>query len=286
MSFLVIILFSSIAIAQLQYSVNTVVDERGKSLVKLIITFPEPEKTFDFTIKGNVDKFNASSNAGPALCELKNGLITSVNCVLNLTKEKRTIYIDYGTSSFVKISDRHYFDGDFSLGKAIDSMVVSVTLPEGMVPVKDIEGTFPPNATASWDLSGRKLTMTWPLSNLAADRLLRFQVLYENIQPSITILWYIPLAIAAVASAAFVIVRRMKKSREVVLSVLDGFERKVMDVIIASGGAANQRKVVQETNLSKAKVSRVVKSLAERGLIDVERLGRTNKLKAKKKMFE
>jgi uncharacterized membrane protein len=59
-----------------------------------------------------------------------------------------------------------------------------------------------------------------------------------------------------------------------------------MDVIIASGGTVNQRKVVQETNLSKAKVSRVVKSLEERGLIEVERLGRTNKLKARKKILE
>ena len=47
----------------------------------------------------------------------------------------------------------------------------------------------------------------------------------------------------------------------------------------------NQRKIVQETNLSKAKVSRVVKSLVERGVIEVERIGRTNKLKILKKKF-
>jgi uncharacterized membrane protein len=290
LSFFVIVLFSTAAFAQLQvYSVNTVLDEKGRSFVKLVITFPGAEETFNFTIKGNVENLNASSNAGPVSCELTSGLITPVHCSLNLTKEKRTVYIDYETPSFVKISDKHFFYGDFSLGKSIDSMVVFLTLPEGMVPVKEMESTFPPNATASWDLSGRKLTLTWSLSNLTADRSLIFQVLYENMQPSAVskAIWYIiPLVIISVVLITLFIVRRMKKSREVVLSVLDGFERKVMDVIIASGGTVNQRKVVQETNLSKAKVSRVVKSLEERGLIEVERLGRTNRLKARKKILE
>ena len=288
--FFVIVLFSTVAFAQIQvYSVNTVLDERGRSFVKFVITFTGAEETFNFTIKGTVEDFNASSNAGPVLCELTNGLITPVQCSMNLTNEKRTVYINYETPSFVKISDRYFFDGDFSLGKPIDSMVAFVTLPEGMVPVKEMESTFPSNATASWDLSGRKLTITWSLSNLTADRSLIFQILYGNIEPSATstLLWYIiPLVVISAGLIAFFIVRRMRKSREVVLSVLDGFERKVMDVIIASGGAVNQRKVVQETNLSKAKVSRVVKSLEGRGLIEVERLGRTNKLKARKKVLE
>jgi uncharacterized membrane protein len=59
-----------------------------------------------------------------------------------------------------------------------------------------------------------------------------------------------------------------------------------MKAISQAGGEINQRKVVQETNLSKAKVSRVVKTLAERGLIEIKRSGRTNKLKmVKKKIF-
>ena len=84
----------------------------------------------------------------------------------------------------------------------------------------------------------------------------------------------------------FFFYRNIKKPKEVILSVLDDFERKVVEVITNAGGEINQRKVVQETNLSKAKVSRVVKRLQERGLIDVTRLGRTNKLKLVQKKFE
>jgi hypothetical protein len=153
LSFFVVIfvLFNTVAFAQIQvYSVNTVLDEKGNSFVKLIITFPGTENTFNFTIKGSVKNFNVSSNAGPVVCELTNGLITPVQCSMNLTNDKRTVYIEYETPSFVKISDRYFFDGDFSLGKPINSMVVLITLPEGMVPAKEIESTFPSNATASY----------------------------------------------------------------------------------------------------------------------------------------
>lgn len=286
LSFFLITLFSTAAMAQIQYSVNTIVDANGRSFVKLIVTFPEPEKTFNFTIKGRVEKLNASSNAGPADCKIISDLITSVNCELSLTNEKRTIYIDYETSDFVKISGKHFFDGDFALGQEIDSMTVSVTLPEGMIPVRDMEGVFPPNATIIWDPQGGRAALIWSLNDISADRILRFQVLYEKLQTSGSQLWYIVFPVMAISAMTIVIIKKRKKSKEVVLSVLDEFERKVMDVIISSGGVVNQRKVVQQTNLSKAKVSRVVKSLSERGLIEVERLGRTNKLKAKKKIFE
>jgi len=288
LSFFVIVLFSAAVLAQLQYSVNTVLNEKGRSFVKLMITFPGPEETFNFTIKGNVENFNASSNAGPVSCELKNGLITPVHCSLNLTENKRTVYIDYETSSFVKISDRYFFDGDFSLNREIGTIAVSITLPEGMTPAKDIEGIFPSNATMIWNPQGGKVNLIWSLNDIPADRILRFQILYEKLQTSGFQLWYIVFPVIAIVTIIIVIlIKKMRgKSKEIVLSVLDEFERKVMDSIIASGGTVNQRKVVQETNLSKAKVSRVVKSLEERGLIEVERLGRTNKLKARKKVLE
>ena len=42
-----------------------------------------------------------------------------------------------------------------------------------------------------------------------------------------------------------------------------------------------QKVLVRETDFSKAKVSRLVKSLSERGVLEVEPMGRTNKIKLK-----
>jgi uncharacterized membrane protein len=91
--------------------------------------------------------------------------------------------------------------------------------------------------------------------------------------------------IVALFISTFLYFRFLRKPEKIILSVLDEFERKVFDVI-KEAGEINQKKVAQLTNLSKAKVSRVVKSLAERGLIEVERLGRTNKLKIVKKKLK
>jgi uncharacterized membrane protein len=91
--------------------------------------------------------------------------------------------------------------------------------------------------------------------------------------------------VAAGGVLGFIYIRHFRKPQKFILSVLDDYERKIMDLIIASEGVTDQKKIVKDTNLSKAKVSRVVKSLVERGLIEVERIGRRNKLKLIKKKF-
>jgi uncharacterized membrane protein len=118
---------------------------------------------------------------------------------------------------------------------------------------------------------------------------MKFQILYETIV--IPPLFDFRIRYALLAGGAiglistFVYLRYFRKPEKVILSVLDEYERRIFDLIVAAGGTVNQRKIVQETNLSKAKVSRVVKSLVERGVIEVERIGRTNKLKVLKKKF-
>lgn len=287
LTFLSFLLLVGVALAEIQYSVNVELEEDGQSLVKSTATFSQPEETLNFTIKGSVSEFNATSNAGLVSCKLDYTVITFVYCNLDLTKEKRTVYITYKTSDFVKISEKNYFDGDFDLNQEVDNLAVSVTLPEGMVPIKETEGIFPSGAVATWDPPGRKLTITWSLSDLST--MPRFQILYEKIeQPPLFRLRLRHFAIfgSAAATVFFIIyIRYIRKPEKMIISVLDEYERKVMDMIIASGGAVNQRKVVQETNFSKAKVSRVIKSLVERGLISAERMGRTNKIRILKKKF-
>ena len=44
----------------------------------------------------------------------------------------------------------------------------------------------------------------------------------------------------------------------------------------------DQRKIVAQVGFSKAKVSRIVQSLVGRGIVDVERVGKRNKITLKK----
>lgn len=292
---LVFFLFAASVYAQIQYyGIDTILDEKGRSSVKLTITFERPETNFKFNVLGRVEKFNVTSIAGPVSCSVDVSGISSIACNLSLTMEKRTVDIAFETNDFVKVLDnKFYFDVDLSLNKDIDQTFASVRLPEGMAIVNETvlgkpSYSYPENATIIGD--GRHFIVVWRLTGIKSGQPMKLQVLYEQLQMPLPFqirLRYIAVFGAAVAGVlAFAYIRYFRKPEELILSVLDEFERKVMDVVVAAGGAVNQKKVVQETNLSKAKVSRVVKSLVERGVIEVERAGRTNKLKLVKKKFK
>ena len=290
MFFVMILLFFSIAYAQVQYYTGDIaVDEKGMSTIKLTITFARPEKTFNFTVIGKVQNFNATSNAGQPSCSVVVSGISVINCNMSLTTEKRTLELRFGTSDFVKTLDnKFYFDADLGINRDIKEIFVSARLPEGMALVSEnVTGrlSFPENATYYSD--GRRIIVLWKISNMPSDLPLRFQILYEQVKPQYLQLWYlIVLGLITVTILTYIILRFLKRPEKLILSVLDEYERKVMDAIVHSGGSITQKKVVKETNLSKAKVSRVVKSLADRGLIEVERAGRTNNLKTTKKRFK
>ena len=67
----------------------------------------------------------------------------------------------------------------------------------------------------------------------------------------------------------------------VVTSVLREDERKIVGILESHEGKVIQKVIVRETDFSKAKVSRLVKNLKERGIIDVEPIGRTTKITLK-----
>lgn len=282
---LAIVSLAGLGYAQLAYySIDSVLSDDGTADIKLTMTFKEPVSKFNTTIIGRVSGFTASSNSGPVNCDVIVKGATSINCNFNLTKEKRTVTLGYKTPDFIKqLEDKFFFSNDFSINEDIDRAFATVRLPNRMAVVKGGKISFP----ESVDILSEGNVVIWSLNGITSSQGLKIEVLYERLPPpfleqlSISKIMIFALIVGGVI--AFLLLRYMKKSEQLVLSVLDEFERKVIEIISTNQGEVNQRKVVQETNLSKAKVSRVVKSLAQRGLIEVQRLGRTNKLKLVKK---
>ena len=276
---LILVLFLPIVLAQLQYYGGDVtLDENGRSIVKLTFTFAEPVETFNFTVLGKIDDFRAKSIAGLVNCTVVISGISDINCDLPLTEEKRTVEMELITQDFTKpLGKKFLFSGDFSIDQKIDQFTLSLRLPEGMA-LSDSESrlSFPENATKVSD--GRHIIVIWKLENIDGQPLV-FQALYEPTQEMPTLIWYFVGGVIVIGVGVFFILRKIRKPGDVILSILDDYERSVIKVISGAGGEINQRKIVQQTNLSKAKVSRVVKALKERGLIEIQRMGRTNKVK-------
>ena len=282
--------FTSASFATIQfYGADMDLNSDGNAKIKLTVTFQQPVKGFQLAIFGSVKNFEASSNSGPVDCKVEVGAASIIDCKMNLTQEKRTLELTFETADFVRTVDtKSFFSLDLSLSQSIDQATASVKLPEGyaLTNTSLIPATFPSASSIVSD--GRRIIVNWDVANLTEEHPFKFQTLYEPVKSQF------PLALVSVGILSFLALggvgfffyRRVKKPKEVILSVLDDFERRVIEVITTAGGEINQRKVVQETNLSKAKVSRVVKRLHERGLLEVTRLGRTNKLKLVQKKFE
>lgn len=286
--FIVTILIIPSVNAQVQYyGIDVSLDENGKSYIALTMTFLEPEKKFNLVVFGRIENLEATSNAGHVNCTLNVKEASFLDCDLPLTQEKRTLGIKFDTPDLVKSLDsRFLFSGDFSLNQHIQQVFASIKLPEGFAVAKE-NGVSPEDVDIASD--GRRIIVNWELKNITTKDALKFQVIYEKLGSALFIrpIYLVIISIVTIIiiiSAVFFILRKIRtQPQEVILSVLDEYERKVMQVITEAGGEISQKKVVQQTNLSKAKVSRVVKSLINRGVIQSERKGRTNRLRIIKK---
>ncbi len=69
-----------------------------------------------------------------------------------------------------------------------------------------------------------------------------------------------------------------QKTVKIILPVLKKDEKIIYNTIIKHGDGVNQKIIVKDSGYSKAKVSKVLNSLKERGLVRLERIGRKNKV--------
>ncbi len=274
------------------YKIDITLDDEGKSDVKLVITFKEAEETFSFDIIGRIENFEATSNAGPVDCNVRVSGTSSINCIMDLTETQKELQINFTTSDFVKtLDEKFYFSGDLSPNAYATEISTTLKLPQGTLLVgEDISSSilsYPKSASAH--ILGDSIIVVWTLYNVPETEGLKFEVLYEQVKTppwfQLRMRHFVLLGASFAVVLGFIFVRYLRRSESVVLSVLDEYERKVVD-IISKEGEVKQKQVVQLTNFSKAKVSRVVKNLAKRGLIEVERRGRTNRLKIVKKKLK
>lgn len=270
------------------YKIDISVDESGSSHVQLFINFEKPEDIFSMDIIGRIEGFEADTNAGPADCSVSTSGTSKISCNLNLTETRKELRINFTTADFVKsLDDKSYFSAALGPKTSVNHVSATIRLPQNtLLTGEDISSSiisYTQNASAH--IVGDSILIIWNLNDISSDAI-KFDVLYERVEPPVWFQFrmshFILLGGSFAAVIGVIIVLYLRRSKNVVLSVLDEYERKVMDVI-SKEGEVKQKQVVNMTNLSKAKVSRVVKSLADRGLVEAERRGRTNILRNVKK---
>jgi uncharacterized membrane protein len=167
---------------------------------------------------------------------------------------------------------------------------VDVKLPDGMFLAEDKVLLPISPSGAKKGIDGRRITVSWIFRNKRVGDLIPIRIYYEPLTPkpieNFIYRWLGVFVLVFVVSIFFVY-RSISKKSELVLSVLNEAERIVIDIIKKEGGKkVDQRKIVARSGFSKAKVSRIIKSLGDRGVISVERVGRKNRVSLKKIISE
>jgi DNA-binding transcriptional ArsR family regulator len=236
---------------------------------------------FSFRFYGNIR--NISSNVN---CVVEGELISC------RSENATAINIQIISDIVAKAGNTYSFNMQLELRDDVNRVTTLITLPVGMI-IKDESEIFPSSyRTLS---NGRNILVYWELENVSRTQPLSFRVKYQSIQPSPEIfnrfyllILFLIIVLFFVAMYALkkrkVIVRKIirVKPEKIVMEVLDEYEKKIYE-IVKKAGKIRQNEIVEKTGFSKARVSRVLKSLAEGKLVKVERRGRTNIVEALKK---
>jgi len=137
---------------------------------------------------------------------------------------------------------------------------------------------------------GRRILASWSLRDKRPGDVIPIRLYYEPLSPEfiledlVYILIFILIFIVIVGT--LFIFKKVSKKSELVLSVLNENERLVVDILRKEKKKkVDQRRIVNLSGFSKAKVSRIIRSLEERGILESERIGRRNKITLKKKFI-
>jgi len=279
LSLITFLLFLNIAFARIDYlGVDTqILDDRFANIKFTIHKVSE----FSFRFYGNIR--NISSNVN---CEVEGELISCKS------ENATAINIQIVSDVVAKAGNTYNFNIQLELKDDFSRVTSLVTLPIGMI-INDENDIFPSGyRTLS---NGRNILVYWELENVSSTQPLSFRVKYQSIQPSPEIFNMFYLLILILLIVLFfvglyalkkrkVIVKKIVrvKPEKIVMEVLDEYEKKVYE-IVKEAGKIKQNEIVEKTGFSKARVSRVLKSLAEKKLVKVEKRGRTNIVEALKK---
>jgi len=290
------ILISSVVSAQrmryLNLTINLNEDETVD--VETVFRFTEEIKEVLFPIKGKISELKFEHGS----CEVEEQKITIIKCKppSPYMVGEITIHTEFKIKNILEREGNiTIFSFDIPILWNTDNVNIIVKLPTGMVLAEDVLLPISPSGSRSV-FEKRKVVEIWELKDKRVGDIIPLRIYYEPVTPISKPELDIKTVIASIKQfIAFVVIvilvflvfiyRKISERRRLVLSVLNEDERLIIDILTKNEGKIDQRRLVDISDFSKAKVSRLVQDLLNRGLIEVKRVGRKNKITLKKHLF-
>lgn len=196
---------------------------------------------------------------------------------------EKEIEVEYMTSQVLERGENSYFITSLRTGQETVSVSVELKLPErALLKGEGMEGSFINPRPRSIETEGRRISVIWELEDLEEDEQVPFFVAYE--EPSN--IWFpfslVSLVIIVLLVAAFFYQRRRGKQKKFDkrFQHLVEKEREVVDALMEKDDYTMWQKELQNaTGFTKSKLSRTLKRMEERGIVDKMPYGTSNKVK-------
>ncbi len=284
---IVLLLCSAAAAAATElefYGIESRLREDGSMENTVTLLFDRNVSVLNYTYDGETSGFRFEPEYHSAECLVRKNDPLKVDCTTEPPDDQMgQVMFYFKSKGKVEQTDGGYemsvnYPFDFSANRFSNS----IYLPETASLVSPMEESYSPKY-GKIITDGKHIIVIWEREDVPEGDDLYFSVDYRK--PANIISFYglaimVVLAVIIIVSlGAFYLKSTRKASVKVIMPVLKGDEKRVVDILMEKGGSAKQRAIVRETDFSKPKVSRIMKSLKERGVIGIEHVGRTNRIK-------
>jgi uncharacterized membrane protein len=272
------------------YGIENRIQEDTTVLSVVTLTFNSSLPELQYRIKYRVSNVQAQSEFAPVDCKTQVTDTTLITCTFasheNYAETK--LKLAFSTNEIIKMVDENHELGYFvPMEENAKRFFNIVYLPPTATLATEMpnESFSPRDGTTLSD--GRHIMVYWERLNLEKGEDIYFSISYK-MPPSqngniIDIALTVIIAVIIIASLGIFYVRtsRRQDSMKVMMPLMKGDEKVVIDILSKHGGSVNQKVIVRESDFSKAKVSRIIADLKERNIVSVESMGRMNKITLK-----
>jgi uncharacterized membrane protein len=289
MATLSIVSFSARGAELSYYGVESTINDDMTVKTILTLKFAQPVNSSEFLLDYRAFNLSTQADFDSAQCSLSDeGSKSRISCnFTGMSESKKLLTLTFFTRDGIKVlQNRGNFTSDYGISMPASVAFIIIKIPKNTVLSEEpANQSYSPN-NGKILTDGKLIMVYWEKDNVTADDL-KFSVSYSipSAAAGFSNLFVVSIAGIVIISmiAVAIYVRRGdglgKITAEVVTSVLNTDEKKVVDILAKHGGKSGQKIIVRESDFSKAKVSRLVKNLKDRGVVDIEPIsGRENRI--------
>ncbi|MFB6193414.1 MAG: helix-turn-helix transcriptional regulator [Candidatus Nanohaloarchaea archaeon] len=237
-----------------------------------------------YVIAYPIETLDARINGKKANCYVKDLQIGSeIHCNTD-QNHNFTAEFSYRASGITSQRGKvNYFQFTRTFRVPTDQYNLKVILPEnsGIVDDSNVSQQIISPGFGKIKSNGQRIFVEWSMNPRLGGEPVRFSLFYEEPEKPFTPIQYIGigLLITLISIATFSIWRRIsKKDISEAYDELSEDQEELIQVIVENNGSMLQKDVVDKSEYSKAKVSGLVSELVEKGMLEKEKEGRSNKL--------